>query len=222
MTMSSENKTKVTAKIIRERVGSDLHRILVVGCGSGIEAAILAQELKAKVFGIDINPSFDPIAAKKADLREGDATSLEFVDEYFDFVYSYHVLEHIPNFRKALFEIRRVLIKGGAYFIGTPNRLRLFSYILIKTTPLSKKIKWNLSDWKSRIKGKFRNEYGAHAGFSSHELQVELKNVFNSAEEVTVPYYLESYPRYAHLIRFLDKSGLGKFLFPSVYFFGRK
>jgi len=119
--MSSENKTKVTAKIIRERVGSDLHRILVVGCGSGIEAAILAQELKAKVFGIDINPSFDPIAAKKADLREGDATSLEFVDEYFDFVYSYHVLEHIPNFRKALFEIRRCEFSFIRGYCGNEN-----------------------------------------------------------------------------------------------------
>ena len=189
----AKDRSKLTAKIIRERVGSNLQRILVVGCGSGIEAAIFAQELKAKVFGIDINPSFDPVAAEKAELRKGDATSLEFEDDYFDFVYSYHALEHIPDYRKALFEIRRVLIKDGAYFIGTPNRLRLLGYILIKTTPLSNKIKWNLTDWKMRLKGKFRNEYGAHAGFSSHELQFELENVFNSTKEVTVPYYIESY-----------------------------
>jgi len=72
-----------------------------------------------------------------------------------------------------------------------------------------------------RLKGKFRNEYGAHAGFSSHELQFELENVFNSTKEVTVPYYIESYPEYAGLIRFLDKSLLGTFLFPSVYFLGK-
>ena len=136
----SKDRSKLTAKIIRERVGSNLHRILVVGCGSGMEAAIFAQELKAKVFGIDINPSFDPVAAEKAELWKGDVTSLEFEDDYFDFVYSYHALEHIPDYRKALFEIRRVLIKDGAYFIGTPNRLRLLGYILIKTTPLSIKL----------------------------------------------------------------------------------
>lgn len=58
-------------------------------------------------------------------LQRGDATSLDFADGRFDCIYSFHALEHIPDYRKALQEMRRVLAPGGTYCIGTPNRLRL-------------------------------------------------------------------------------------------------
>jgi ubiquinone/menaquinone biosynthesis C-methylase UbiE len=77
-----------------------------VGCGSGQEAAVLADILVAEVIGIDLDGAFDPAAATVVDLRRGDATCLDFAEGTFDFVFSYYVLEHIPNYPKALGEMK--------------------------------------------------------------------------------------------------------------------
>lgn len=182
----------------------------------------LARALGAQVVGIDLAASFDSAASAAADLRQGDATRLEFRDGDFDFVYSYHVLEHIPDFMKALAEMHRVLRKGGGYLIGTPNRSRLIGYLGSAGVTIRDKLAWNLVDWKARMQGRFRNEFGAHAGFSSSELGGALMKVFGGAEEITTPYYLSVYRPYAWLVNLLARSGLGRFLFPAVYFMGTK
>jgi len=217
-----DGKTEALAGLIRERTRAPIRRLLVVGCGSGVEAAILAKELGAQVVGVDLDNSFDLAAAAAVDLRRGDATCLDFANESFDFVFSYHALEHIPAYRKALAEMARVLSNGGAYCVGTPNRLRLFGYLGSKDATWRDKIAWNLADWKARLLGRFRNEYGAHAGFSSRELKASLAKIFDQAEEITLSYYLRVYRGYAIWVNLLDKLGLGRFLFPSVYFMGRK
>ena len=53
-------------------------------------------------------------------IRHEDLTGLSFADEQFDFVLSFDVFEHIPNYRKAFSECRRVLKKGGALFFTIP------------------------------------------------------------------------------------------------------
>lgn len=215
-------KTEALAGLIRERTGAPIRKLLVVGCGSGVEAAVLARELGAEVVGIDLEASFDARAAAAVDLRQGDATCLDFASGSFDCVFSYHALEHIPAYRKALAEMNRVLSKGGAYCIGTPNRLRLLGYLGSNDATWHDKIAWNLADWKARLRGRFRNEYGAHAGFSSSELKASLAKIFDHTEEITLPYYLRVYQGYALWISVLGKLGLGRFLFPSVYFMGTK
>lgn len=217
-----DGKTEAIVNIIRERARLPISNLLVVGCGSGVEAAILARELSANVVGVDLDANFDPTAAGLADLRLGDATSLEFKDSTFDFVFSYHALEHIPNFRKALHEMRRVLVDGGAYFVGTPNRSRLVGYLGSKDATIRQKIAWNFADWSARARGEFRNECGAHAGFTSGELRAELKKVFSQTAEISLSYYQHIYNRHESLISILDRSGLGRFLFPSVYFMGNR
>jgi SAM-dependent methyltransferase len=216
-----DRKTEAIADIVRERAGL-IRRLLVVGCGSGVEAATLARELGTQVVGIDLRGSFDPAATATAELRQGDATRLEFADGAFDFVYSYHVLEHIPDYAKALAEMQRVLAKGGGYLIGTPNRIRLVGYLGSSGVSFRDKLAWNLADWKARLRGRFRNEFGAHAGFSSAELGGALAKVFGKTEEITSRYYLGVYRSHAWLVRWLDRLGLGQFLFPAVYFMGTK
>lgn len=217
-----DGKTEALAGIIQKWVGRPIRRVLVVGCGSGLEAAILAQELNAEVVGIDLDSSFDSAVSTMVDLRRGDATCMEFADGVFDFVYSYHALEHIPDYRKALAEMKRVLSDGGSYCIGTPNRSRLVGYLGSKTATLAQKISWNLIDWKARVRGKFRNEFGAHAGYTSEELRSELEGVFGQVDEITFAYYREVYKHHAGKVGFLEKAGLGKLLFPAVYFIGKK
>jgi SAM-dependent methyltransferase len=215
-------KTEALAGLIRERTRAPIRKLLVVGCGSGLEAAVLATEFRAEVVGVDLETSFDPAAAAAVDLRQGDATCLDFASGSFDFVFSYHALEHIPAYRKALAEMERVLSEGGAYCIGTPNRSRLLGYLGSNDATWRDKIVWNLVDWRARLLGKFKNEYGAHAGFSSRELEAALVKAFGQAEEITLPYYVRAYPGCATWISLLGKSALAAFLFPSIYFMGRK
>ena len=216
------DRTAVLAAILRERVRTVGRRVLVVGCGSGTEAAVLGATLGAEVMGIDLAGNFDPAAAAVAQLRTGDATRLEFADGSFDLVYSYHVLEHIPQHAKALAEMRRVLSPGGWYCIGTPNRLRLVGYLGSQQTAWRDKLAWNAADWNARLHGRFRNEFGAHAGFTSVELKCALETAFGNAEEISLRYYLGVYHNHAALVSALGKSGLGRFLFPALYFVGTK
>lgn len=215
-----DSRTEALAGLIRDRVPTPIRRLLVVGCGSGQEAAVLASELGAEVVGIDIDCAFDPESAAAVELRRGDATRLDFADGSFDFVFSYHVLEHIPEYARALAEMRRVLADGGGFCVGTPNRSRLIGYLGSKDATAREKLVWNIADWNARLHGRFRNEFGAHAGFSATELHAALARVFTCVEDVTLPYYVRVYRSHASLVRVLGASELGRFAFPAIYFVG--
>jgi len=215
-----DGKTEAIARIIQRYVSKQPRRILVVGCGSGLEAAILSQELNAHTIGIDLDTDFDATAVERVTLQRGDATQLQFPDKSFDLVYSYHALEHIPKFRTALSEMYRVLAEDGQYCVGTPNRSRLVGYLGSKDASLRQKLQWNANDWSARLRGKFRNEYGAHAGFSSEELLSALRSVFSMASEITFQYYMEVYSEKSHLVRLIKALRIERLLFPSIYFIG--
>ncbi|MGQ0542149.1 MAG: class I SAM-dependent methyltransferase [Blastocatellia bacterium] len=222
MTALTDTKTEKVAELILEFHRSPIKNLLVVGCGAGMEAAILAQRLDAKVTGIDLRGEFDPIAAQHCELRIADATELEFENESFDFVFSYHALEHINDPVKALLEIRRVLKPDGGFWIGTPNKSRIIGYIGGKNTSFSEKLKWNFTDWKIRFAGKFENKYGAHAGFKSGELQSLLASLFSKVDTRTSEYFLAVYSSKRGLVQLINASGLAHRIYPSVYFSGVK
>lgn len=58
---------------------------------------------------------FDP----RADLKM-DITEIQFPDNSFDFIYCSHVLEHVPDDRKAMREFRRVLTDDGFAVLIVP------------------------------------------------------------------------------------------------------
>lgn len=215
------NRPSQIANVIRRRHPAGISNMLVVGCGNGREAHALSQALGCSVTGIDLRTDFDPAAAAAVKLHTADATALPFTSGSFDFIYSYHVLEHIPRYRDALAEMNRVLAPGGGLWIGTPNRSRLVGYIGSKAT-LAQAIRWNADDWSARLRGRFRNELGAHAGFTLSELGGELRTVFPDVDDATVDYYLAVYPHRQRIVRMLNDSGLGTFAYPSIYFVGRK
>ncbi len=212
-----DRKTLSLCRVLETHSGRrDFGAILVVGCGDGREAATLAGHFGAPTTGIDIADTFDAEAKQTVDLRVMDATALEFPDAAFDLVYSFHALEHIPDDRAALREMNRVLKPGGVACIGTPNRLRWVGY-LGSATDTWTKIRWNLADLRMRALGRFRNECGAHAGYTRGELMAWCAETFGSATDVTDAYYLDIYPGKQRLIRFIIDSNLQNLLFPCVY-----
>src|SRR5688500_12336909 len=216
MAALTDTKTEKVADLIRHFHTTPIKDLLVVGCGAGTEAAILAQSLGAKVTGIDLISEFDPAAAEICKLRTGDATALEFEDASFDFIFSYHALEHIDDPVKALYEMRRVLRSNGGFWIGTPNKSRIVGYIGGKNATLREKLKWNTDDWKARLAGKFENRYGAHAGFTKNELRDLLEAVFSKVDDRTFQYFAEVYAGRSKLIKLIESSGLSGRVYPSV------
>lgn len=198
-------------------------RILVVGCGTGEEAGILARSYGADTTGIDLVTQFtlDHAQAAPAKLLEMDAREMRFEDASFDFIYSFHALEHIAGPERALAEMRRVLKPGGHYLIGTPNKARLVGYIGSGTSVWNK-IHWNCCDWWARITGRWRNEAGAHAGFTTRELRDMCSAAFGSGQDVSPAYYLALYARRGKQVRMLLDSGLAPWLFPAIYVYGRR
>jgi SAM-dependent methyltransferase len=217
-----DRKTEHVCAMISSHSSLKIESLLVVGCGSGLEAAILARGLNARVTGVDVETDFDVRARELAELCQADARMLPFPDGSFDAVYCYHALEHIEEPVRAVREIGRVLRSGGSYFIGTPNRSRLIGYLGSKTGTVREKIQYNLYDWKHRLAGRFRNEFGAHAGFTANELQELIEEALPGPVDVSHQYYGVLYGRHKHLLSIARHSGLYKVLYPSVYFIGTK
>jgi SAM-dependent methyltransferase len=93
-------------------------RVLDVGCGSGRLAATLAVQ---EVVCVDSSPAAVAAAGRRGLAAEvADAQELPFEDGSFDVVLCNHVLYHVPDQRRALRELRRVLRPGGR-FVGIYN-----------------------------------------------------------------------------------------------------
>ncbi|MBS0559421.1 MAG: class I SAM-dependent methyltransferase [Proteobacteria bacterium] len=215
-------KTRAVVKLIdRHRGGVVPKRILVVGCGNGDDAAELSVFFGCRSDAIDIDDYFDKRNAQLVDFRCMDAQDMRYGSESFDLVYSFHALEHIPDPQRAIAEIRRVLRPGGIYLIGTPNRLRAAGYVGVPGYSLGKKIRSNVRDWGIRLRGRFRNEFGAHAGFSAREL-TDLCSAIGSTRNLSDDYYREIYRSKARLIEAIIAFRLTAFAWPSVYIFGVK
>jgi SAM-dependent methyltransferase len=212
-------KLEAVGALLRRRFGHGLH-VLAVGCGDGTEAAVLGELLESTVVGVDVEDEFHPDARGRVELVLADARRLPFPDGSFDLVFSYHALEHIPEPEKAVREMRRVVRPGGGVWVGTPNRSRLLGYLGSRDASTRDKIVWNLAEWRTRLRGRFRNELGAHAGFTRRELSRLLDPEFEVVEDDTSAYYALLYPRHRRLLAAFERLRLARFLYPSIYFAG--
>ncbi len=101
------------------RYMKDSKSILDVGCGVGRFISKAPQQIK----GVDNNIETVEICQKKGfSVVKGDVTKLPFEDNSFDGVYCSHVIEHLypEQAHRLLYEMARVLKKGGIFVIGAP------------------------------------------------------------------------------------------------------
>ena len=186
-------KSSVLVELLSVATRSTPRDILVVGCGSGLEAGILARHFDARTIGIDLDTAgFDPKAAAPATLVGMDARKLDFPDASFDLVFSFHALEHIPDPDLCLAEMNRVLRPGGY-------------------------------DLRMRLAGKWSNEAGAHAGFTAAELaELCRRNFAGVPAEVSDSYYRRLYSSKKWAVDLMIGTGLRSIVFPCVYVYGAK
>jgi ubiquinone/menaquinone biosynthesis C-methylase UbiE len=117
---------------------ADGDAILDVGCGTGSLTGVLLESAGVKsVVGIDLADVYLEAARQavrdpRATFKTGDATSLPFADKSFDRAFSMLVLQFVPDAKKAVREMRRVVRSGGTVaatvwdsFGGMPG-MRLF------------------------------------------------------------------------------------------------
>lgn len=108
-------------------------RVLDLGCGEGYGSDALAHTAH---FVVAADRDVETVRhARQKYVRTNlafvvcDAQALPFCAESFATIVSIEVIEHIPNVRKYLEEIKRVSIATGVAIISTPNRvLRLLPF----------------------------------------------------------------------------------------------
>ncbi len=100
-------------------------RALEIACGTGLNFPHLRQMVGEEgwLVGIDLTPAMLTIARrqiarhgwKNVEVREADAAQLPFPDASFEKAFCAFALNIIPDYERAIAELRRVLAPGGRF-----------------------------------------------------------------------------------------------------------
>lgn len=129
---------RIETEILTEQFNFEPDQIgLELGCGCAFQSALLAS-ISCKIFATDLfrkNGITHSLGIERArDLVKRlnmdnlkiiscSATEIPFADNYFDFVFSSSVLEHIPERETALKEMQRVLKPQGRLIMIVPTHM---------------------------------------------------------------------------------------------------
>ncbi|MDO8482041.1 MAG: class I SAM-dependent methyltransferase [bacterium] len=116
---------------MRQRAGEVRgKKTLDIGFGSGLYSVEFAR-VGAVIFGLEVNDVLLQIARENArdahvhaDLRVYDGNTFPFADNFFDYIFSVSVIEHVTDARMLIKEACRVLKPGGKFYLAFPNRWR--------------------------------------------------------------------------------------------------
>jgi ubiquinone/menaquinone biosynthesis C-methylase UbiE len=125
--LPSRLKYELTVKYLKPE-----YSVLDVGCANGIHMQALAKYC-SKIQGIDINEKMLSLAREKfglqdianAEVFQQSAAALDFHDESFDLVYSFSTLLLVPDIKRAIEELARVLKPGGIGILDVTGRYNL-------------------------------------------------------------------------------------------------
>ena len=103
-----------------------LDRVLEIGCGQGVALAEIAARFHPRAidaFDLDeaqVARARERLAAVEAtgipvQLWSGDAEQIDSPDARYDAVFEFTIFHHVPNWRRALAEVARVLRPGGLF-----------------------------------------------------------------------------------------------------------
>ncbi|MCC7189367.1 MAG: methyltransferase domain-containing protein [Anaerolineales bacterium] len=108
--------------MLARRYGRRAARLLEVGCGLGHLVGQLEDSFET--YGVDLNRwavNQSRSVAQNTNLQTASAQELPFSDRSFNVIIIKHIVEHLPEPRKAIHEIGRVTEPGGVLILATPN-----------------------------------------------------------------------------------------------------
>ena len=117
---------------------------LELGCGRGVGTGLVLDLFGAhSVDAFDLDPRMVALARRRLAPRGsrvrvwvGDASAISAPDTSYDAVFDFGIIHHVPEWRRALAEVERVLRPGGRFYceevlaslIGHPISRRLFEH----------------------------------------------------------------------------------------------
>ena len=99
-------------------------RALEMGCGRGVGAELVLDVFRADaVDAFDLDPRMVAQARSRLGRRGsrvrlwvGDASAIAAPDAAYEAVFDFGIVHHVPQWRRALAEVRRVLKPGGRFY----------------------------------------------------------------------------------------------------------
>ncbi len=122
------------ARLVRSLFPPERGHLVDFGCGNGAQTLLFADDFD-RVTGVDVSESFledfrrEIMSRRLEDRMKVVVTgggAIPLPDGAADVVTSFTVLEHVPDERAALAEMRRILKPGGKLIITVPNRWWIF------------------------------------------------------------------------------------------------
>jgi SAM-dependent methyltransferase len=108
--------------------------VLEIGCGVGTDTVRFARA-GARVTAVDLTDTAVALTRRHLEtegldgvVRQADAEDLPFADSSFDLVYSWGVLHHTPDTKRAVREVARVLRPNGEARVMLYNRRSFFAF----------------------------------------------------------------------------------------------
>lgn len=103
---------------------------LEVGCGRGVGLGIILEQFGAdRAVGFDLDRDMVRQArhrlaryGDRVDVSVGDVTAIAAADATYDAVFDFAIVHHVPDWRAAVAEIRRVLRPGGRFYFTEVTR----------------------------------------------------------------------------------------------------
>ena len=185
-------------KVVKNLIRSGAKTILDAGGGSGRYAIKFAQDNPgAKIILADIVPdSFGFVqklavefGVKNLEIKREDILNFNFPADSFDVVFCDAVIQHLPDWEKAVSELSRVVKPGGVLVISVVNF-------------------WNLHSLFKAFMGK-RYEYGFEKSFTKKELRRLMmdNNLSVLAEEGFYPAYgILRLKKYHRIFKFIGRA----------------
>src|SRR3989338_4858354 len=111
---------KIEAKMLRKASNLPKEKnVLEIGCGNGTGTLLINKYFSPNIISaIDLDPRMIRKAKNKVKLSNvnfevGSATKLPYKSKFFDAVFDFGVIHHIPNWKDSIKELKIVLKKNG-------------------------------------------------------------------------------------------------------------
>ncbi len=137
-------------------------RTLVIGCGRGVDIEMAFESFGSRsVAAVDLDPEQVRRAQKRLgnkynkrlELIVADAADIPFEDETFDLILDFGIIHHIPEWRRCIAEIRRLLAPGGRFIFEEVPKKKLDTHRYRIFTEHPREDRFSADDFKAACEG---------------------------------------------------------------------